>query len=274
MVATQLHEVVQARRAAVRPVRDVMRVDRASVGAAGEPATAIAARERTAERGRHGAGLAADAERAAVPLDQRHDRRVACQPARRLRRERSAVLELAATAVRRPRERVGVHVQHDLVPIAAASVRSVREHRVRHQHERVGALLRHGGRFRGSVLRLRGGARLRGDWLRSRFRGSAFVRPTALRAQPFGARLERGEDDRPLLGAAAARAGAASRRRRAPTSHDARAARRPRRARPPRRPGTRARGARAAQRSRAPPASAGRPPTRRSPPATSARTFE
>src|SRR5215210_4206022 len=118
VVAAELDEVVQARRATVRPVLDVVRVDGAVIRAAGEAAAAVAAAQRAAQRRRDAASLAPDAQRAAGALQERHDRRVACEPAGGLCRDRRAVCELRLAFAVAQASRVDV--DDDLVAVAAA----------------------------------------------------------------------------------------------------------------------------------------------------------
>ena len=73
----------------------------------------VARLEQPAQRGRHGAAAAADAQRQAVALDLRHDLGVAAQPPGRLGRDQRAVLELGAAAAIGG-ERGGVDVDDDL----------------------------------------------------------------------------------------------------------------------------------------------------------------
>ena len=85
MASAQEDEVVEAGRAAVDPVLDVMRV--AAAGrAAGESATPVARLKRPPDRGRHRAGLAPDVEDGAVgAMTHRHHRGVAGKASRRFR---------------------------------------------------------------------------------------------------------------------------------------------------------------------------------------------
>src|SRR5262249_47967371 len=71
-------EIHELRGAAVRPMTDVVGLDMAR-RASREAAAAVASLQRTPQRGRDLAGLAADAERLPGTLEQCEDRRVACQ---------------------------------------------------------------------------------------------------------------------------------------------------------------------------------------------------
>ena len=222
VVPAELDEVVQARRAAVRPVLDVVRVDGACVGAAREAAAAVAD---CAARGAAPAGSLRVLRPTLSGLPARSiSGTIAASHASR--RAVSAAIGApsasSAPAVAPSRERGGVDVDDDLVAIAAArAAGAAGQQRVGHQHERVGAPLGKRGRFRGSVAgrpRFRGSALEVGRSLaalprkrprrRRRFRGSAQPRrrpPAAPPARP-----------RPPP-PATARAARASRRRRGPS---------------------------------------------------------
>ena len=119
MVAAEVHEILEVRPAAARPVLDVVRVHARAI-AAGEAASAVARGERPAQRRRDRAGLAPDVERPAVAVQERDDAGVAGQAPGRLRRERLPVGELAAPGrVRAPREGVRIDVHHHLMAVAA-----------------------------------------------------------------------------------------------------------------------------------------------------------
>lgn len=66
MVAAERHQVLKAGFAAVGPVLDVMAVGVAGVRATGEAAGAVSYPQRSQDRGRNGARLAADRERFAL----------------------------------------------------------------------------------------------------------------------------------------------------------------------------------------------------------------
>jgi hypothetical protein len=91
---TQATEVVEGGRAAVDPVRQVMAVEEASVGAAREAAGGVAPRQRSRDRGRDRARATADRERLAVGvLVEVHHAAVAGQAARGLGGDAGAVRE-------------------------------------------------------------------------------------------------------------------------------------------------------------------------------------
>src|SRR5690606_11393113 len=64
----QQHQIGQARLPALRPMLDVMRLDEALAAAAREPTAPVPRPQRPADRRRHHARLAPDAERLAVPI--------------------------------------------------------------------------------------------------------------------------------------------------------------------------------------------------------------
>jgi hypothetical protein len=78
MKRAEQREVLKARRSALRPMLDVVRVDVAAVVASGERAVPVARPERALERSRDGPALAANVERRAVlVLDDRDEAPVA-----------------------------------------------------------------------------------------------------------------------------------------------------------------------------------------------------
>jgi len=119
-MAAELNEIREARRSAVRPVADVMRVDEAAVTASRETAATIPRGERTPQLRRDAATLAADVQRPAACLEERYERGVAGQPASGVDCERDAVIELAATGASSlaVTERRRVHAQDDLIALA------------------------------------------------------------------------------------------------------------------------------------------------------------
>src|SRR5215218_8418295 len=119
--AAEENEIVDARRPAMRPVPDVMGIDGAVVRAAGETAASVAATQCAAQRGRHRARLATDAQRPSGTLDQRDDGGVAGKPPRGLGSERLAVGKLAAAVVGPVPQRGGIDVDEDLEPITAGA---------------------------------------------------------------------------------------------------------------------------------------------------------
>jgi hypothetical protein len=114
VAAAEQNEVSDCRFAALRPVADVMGIDEAAVLAAGEAASTVAATQRTAKRRRDRPGLAAVA----------HNGGVAGEPARRLSRERTPVVELAdAFAVLR--QDIPVRMDDDLIALTARPLPTV-----------------------------------------------------------------------------------------------------------------------------------------------------
>ena len=195
MATAELDEVVELRAPAVGPVLDVMGVDVPSRSAAGKAAAAVARMQRAAKRGRDAAGLAAEAERPAVPLEHAHDRRVAREPARGFRRQGRAVVELAAPAVIGPGQRVRVDVHQYLVPVPArACLLQAGGVRVRDRDESVGPRLRQRcrRRSRGNVLGGVAGSRRRS-------RGNVGCRGSLPRGL-LSRGVERGHQQRALLG--------------------------------------------------------------------------
>ena len=91
--------------------------------ATGEAARAVVQRlEQPPKRRRHRAPPPARADRQAVPLDLRHELRVAAQPSRRLGRDHGAVFELGAAAAG-GRERRGVDVDDQTRALEAVLIR-------------------------------------------------------------------------------------------------------------------------------------------------------
>ena len=119
--SAELHEVPQARRPAVRPVLDVMRV-RESKSATGEAASPIAGIERTAERGRDGPGTSADVEyRAVGTLYDLDHRSVAREPSRIFRGISCPVRQLGHPRLAVPPKGLGLDVQDDLIALGAGA---------------------------------------------------------------------------------------------------------------------------------------------------------
>ena len=78
MVPAQQHEVVERRLAAVRPVFDVVAVEKRTMRAAGKTAAAVPRAQGSPDNGWNGPGLAADGQRLAVLIcDKPHDRGIA-----------------------------------------------------------------------------------------------------------------------------------------------------------------------------------------------------
>ena len=118
--AAQGHEVGEFGLPAVGPVLDVMRIDIALVGAAGEAAAAVAGRERAADRGRNAARLAPHIERLALlVLEHAQQARIAGEPAHGLGGERGPLLDLAAPGAVLVQS-LGIHVHDDLIAIGAS----------------------------------------------------------------------------------------------------------------------------------------------------------
>jgi len=133
---------------------DMVPVDPATLGAGGEPAPAVAFAQRAAQPGGDGAGAPAHVERVAVAgVHHGQQRRVAADPARRLRVQRRPVVEVAAPAglgrlaffpvffpaVVAAGEGGQVDVHDDLVAFpAGGGRRAVREQRLGQHHQRVG----------------------------------------------------------------------------------------------------------------------------------------
>src|SRR5262245_19952918 len=97
MKAAQRDEIVELGLATVRPVLDVVPIAEARAVAAGKAAATVPGAQRSFDRQRDRARLAADVERVAVlAFDDADDRSVTSETSRRVERERRAVLHLAA----------------------------------------------------------------------------------------------------------------------------------------------------------------------------------
>ena len=119
MEAAERDEIRELRLASVGPVLHVMAIDVALERAAGETAALVPGIQRPADRGRDGSSLAADVERLALLVFQDPDHAgVASEPSSRLRGNRRAMFELAAAGVA-VLQRLGIHVHHDLLAVAA-----------------------------------------------------------------------------------------------------------------------------------------------------------
>ena len=110
-------EVVERRLPALGPVLDVMAVQPVSGGAAGEAASAVAARERAAHRGRNAAGASSYAQRLAIrTVHHGDDSGIAAQPPGGLRRDGGAVLDFTAPRAS-IREDFGSDIDDDFVAV-------------------------------------------------------------------------------------------------------------------------------------------------------------
>ena len=95
VVPAEENEVVDGRLPTLRPVQPVVGLQMTSPRASGPPAAPVVPRfQQVAERGRHGATLAADAEREAVALDARDALRVTGEPPSGFGRDGRAFFEL------------------------------------------------------------------------------------------------------------------------------------------------------------------------------------
>src|SRR5579863_3416112 len=121
MVRAELYEVVQIRWSSTYPVLDVVCVQVPVVGAAGEPAAAITAAQRPAQRRGNGARAPADRERLSIALDERDQRGITTEPPGGLggQRRTTGQLRLALDLVRR--KRLGVDVYDHLGRVLPAS---------------------------------------------------------------------------------------------------------------------------------------------------------
>jgi len=105
---------------ALGPMLDMVGIQIALIGAAGETASRIADVERAADRRRDAAGLAPHIERfAPLGLDDANQARIAAQTAHRLGRQRGAVLEVAASGGL-ILQRLCIDVHHHLEAIRGA----------------------------------------------------------------------------------------------------------------------------------------------------------
>lgn len=120
VMPAQQQEVGQAGLAAVSPLEDVMAVHEAPLRASWEPAASVAALQRPSYRRSDGAGLPAHAERVTCAvLADRHDAGVASESSGGLPGEGTAVVQLAATLGAVVDQGHRIHVDDDLVAIAA-----------------------------------------------------------------------------------------------------------------------------------------------------------
>jgi len=118
MMAAQQHQVVHPRLAAVGPMSDVVRIDVEVIEATRKAAALIAVRQRAADRGRNVARASANVQQLAIlAFLQRHERGIADQASRRLRRNRAAMFDMAAVTAPFARQCRTIHAHHDLVAL-------------------------------------------------------------------------------------------------------------------------------------------------------------
>ena len=136
--AAERDEVRELRLASMRPMLHVMAIDVALEGAAGETAALVSCIQGPANGGRNRPRPATDVERLALlVLDNTDDAGVAGKPSRRLGGDRRPVFELAAAGVA-VLQRLGIHVHHDLLTVAARKIpRTGREEALGHRGERL-----------------------------------------------------------------------------------------------------------------------------------------
>ena len=224
VVAAELDEVVEARRAAVRPVLDVVRVDGACVGAAREAAAAVA--DWSARRSAGGMLRVLRPTLSGLPARSSSGTIAASHASRRAVSAAIGVPSASSRLARAVAQGGGVDVDDHLVAIAAAAPRARRP-----------AACRPSGRARPRAAR-QARAIPRKRRRRPRFRGSALERRRARsRALPrkrastpgdsaeslsrVHALLQRGQHDRALLRGQPRVQHAASRRRRGPSGPSA-----------------------------------------------------
>src|SRR4051794_26737116 len=99
MKATEQHEILLARRAAMRPVADVVRVEDVPIPTARKTAMPVATLERGPERRGDDAARAAVVDGAILAMSRDDQHAVAGQPPGGLGGDRGAVLELARLAL-------------------------------------------------------------------------------------------------------------------------------------------------------------------------------
>jgi hypothetical protein len=139
VVATQCHQVRQVGASAMRPVLDVVGVHAPTCATPREATAAVAGVERPAQRCRDGSRLSPQRQRPAGALDHRHQAGVAGQAPRSLRRQRRAVLGLAATGGVIGHEHLRVDVDDHLEALCAAGVRrAVGERGLGQRGQRIG----------------------------------------------------------------------------------------------------------------------------------------
>ena len=154
VTATQQDEIRERRRAAVRPVADVVALHEPT-RAARKAARVVSVLQRPPQRGRNRAGPSPYFHDPAIGIvSHDHTARVARQPLGRFRGNVRAALEDRLAG----RVGVGQHgridVDDHLIALAgSAGIDAVVEGRLREQRQGVGLLLIHSGRFRGNVHR-------------------------------------------------------------------------------------------------------------------------
>lgn len=151
--AAEGDEVVQARLAALCPVPEMVAVQEPRAVAAGEAAALVSPGERPPKGGWDGARLSAHGERQTVSLEGNNGR-ITGEPPGRLRRERDALVQLAAS-LRIRGERLLLDQQDDLLAIAARALSSrMREGELGRDRERleVRDMAGSGRRLRGAAL--------------------------------------------------------------------------------------------------------------------------
>jgi len=147
VIRAQLDQVLKRRRAAPRPVLDVVRVQEPLVTAPREPTSSVPAAQRPPQRRRNRPRPPADRQRLPVSLDDPDDRRVAPEPAHGLRCQRGPARQLRPLDHLVRRERRRVDVDHEFArirpPTSAATVRLRGHRRPRERHQRIGPARRH-----------------------------------------------------------------------------------------------------------------------------------
>jgi hypothetical protein len=148
MPAAEQREVRERRRAALRPVAEVMTLAEWQ-STAREATTAVPMVQRPPQRGRDRPGPGSDFHQAPVMIVAHHDPAgVARQPLRRFRGNAHSVLEDGLARLIGVRQHRSIDVHHDLVALArSAGVEPVMKGCLREQGEGVGLLLGHARGF-------------------------------------------------------------------------------------------------------------------------------